>query len=70
VVVADTLPMQMELLREGLSHAQVGQRPFEMGYRAMVLLHELHLGAAVPEQVYTGLDVCLAEDADGCPPGG
>jgi ribose transport system substrate-binding protein len=68
LVVADTLPMQMELLREGLSHAQVGQRPFEMGYRAMVLLHEIHLGAAVPEQVYTGLDVCLAEDADGCPP--
>jgi ribose transport system substrate-binding protein len=31
----ETLPMQMDLLQEGLSNGQVGQRPFEMGYRAI-----------------------------------
>ncbi len=70
VVVADTLPMQMELLHEGLSHAQVGQRPFEMGSRAMELLHALHEGRSVPDPVHTGLDVCLAPGlpgADRCP---
>jgi ribose transport system substrate-binding protein len=69
LVVADTLPMQMELLREGLSHAQVGQRPFEMGYRAIFLLHDLQQGRDVPDPVHTGLDVCLAETDDPCPPG-
>jgi ribose transport system substrate-binding protein len=66
LVIADTLPMQMELLREGLSHAQVGQRPFEMGYQAMRLLRDLEQGLEVPEHVYTGLDVCLAENAEQC----
>ena len=33
LVVADTLPVQIDLLKEGLSAGQVGQRPFEMGYK-------------------------------------
>ncbi len=47
VIVADTLPMQMELLRAGLSHAQVGQRPHEMGSRAMSVLSDLAAGGTV-----------------------
>ena len=39
LVIADTLPFQMEILRDGLSHGQVGQRPYEMGYRAMFVLN-------------------------------
>ena len=35
LVVADTLPVQMDLMKEGLSLGQVGQRPFEMGYETM-----------------------------------
>jgi ribose transport system substrate-binding protein len=38
--VADTLPVQMQILKDGLSHGQVGQRPFDMGYRAMFLLKD------------------------------
>jgi ribose transport system substrate-binding protein len=68
IVVADTLPMQMELLREGFSHAQVGQRPFEMGAQALRLLLDLAEGRAIPEVVHTGIDVCLPENADACPP--
>ena len=37
LVVADTLPVQMELMKAGLSTGQVGQRPFEMGYKTHVL---------------------------------
>ena len=33
LVVADTLPVQIDLMKEGLSAGQVGQRPFEMGYK-------------------------------------
>ncbi len=66
IIVADTLPMQMELLQDGLSHGQVGQRPFEMGYRAMQLLQQISLGNRVEDPIYTGLDVCLPENASRC----
>ncbi len=36
IVAGDTLPPQMDALKAGRSHAQIGQRPFEMGYRAPV----------------------------------
>ncbi|MEN8182023.1 MAG: sugar-binding protein [Myxococcota bacterium] len=66
VVATDTLPMQMELLREGLSQGQVGQRPFEMGYRAIHVLRDLHEGRPVADPIHTGLDVCLQENAADC----
>lgn len=66
LIAADTLPMQMALLRDGLSHAQVGQRPFEMGYRAMEVLRDLVAGRAVPDPIHTGIDLCTAENAERC----
>jgi ribose transport system substrate-binding protein len=66
LVVADTLPMQMEILKDGLSHGQVGQRPYEMGYRAMFILKDLVEGKPVDDPIYTGLDVCTADNADSC----
>src|SRR3954468_14485745 len=35
LVVADTLPTQIDQMKEGFSAGQVGQRPFEMGYEVM-----------------------------------
>ena len=66
VVVADTLPMQMAQLQDGLSDGQVGQRPFEMGYRAMYILKDIAEGEEVEDPIYTGLDVCTAQNADSC----
>ncbi|MDJ0968924.1 MAG: sugar-binding protein [Kiloniellales bacterium] len=66
IIVADTLPMQMEQLKDGLSNGQVGQRPFEMGYKAMFIMKDLVAGKSVEDPIYTGLDVCTAENADSC----
>jgi ribose transport system substrate-binding protein len=66
LVVADTLPVQMQILKDGLSHGQVGQRPFEMGYRAMYVLQELVQGKKVQDPMYTGLDVCTPENQATC----
>lgn len=66
LVVADTLPVQMEILKDGLSRGQVGQRPFEMGYEAMVFLKDIKAGNEVEDPHYTGLDVCTPENADSC----
>ena len=66
IVVADTLPMQMAQLQDGLSNGQVGQRPFEMGYRSMQILKDIVDGNEVEDPIYTGLDVCTQENADSC----
>lgn len=66
IVVADTLPMQMEQLADGLSNGQVGQRPFEMGYKAMYIMKDLAEGKTVADPIYTGLDVCTAQNASTC----
>jgi ribose transport system substrate-binding protein len=67
LIVADTLPVQMDQMKEGLSLGQVGQRPFEMGYKTMFALKDIKDGKAAPaDPTYTGLDVCTPETADTC----
>ena len=67
LVVADTLPVQMELLKAGLSLGQVGQRPFDMGYQTMNFLYQIKAEGKNPsDPTYTGLDVCTPETADTC----
>ncbi|MDE2976285.1 MAG: sugar-binding protein [Acidobacteriota bacterium] len=57
IIGADVLPMQLDLLVEGLSHGQVGQRPYAMGYRSMEVLLQLTRGENVEDPIYTGLNV-------------
>jgi ribose transport system substrate-binding protein len=66
IVAGDTLPPQMEALKAGRSHVQVGQRPFEMGYRAPSVMIDLLDGKTVEPIIFTGLDECTQENADSC----
>ena len=67
LVVADTLPVQLDQMKEGLSAGQVGQRPFEMGYQVMMAFQQMADGGAAPaDPSYTGLDVCTPETVDTC----
>lgn len=56
VVAADTLPSELDLLKGGYASALVGQRPSEMGAKAMDTLLALHQGKKVPEIIHTSLD--------------
>jgi ribose transport system substrate-binding protein len=62
LVVADTLKMQLELLRDGYSNALTGQRPFEMGEKSMDVLLAIKKGEKVPEIIYTGLDLVTKDN--------
>jgi ribose transport system substrate-binding protein len=67
LVVADTLPVQIDLLKAGLSEGQVGQRPFEMGYKVMYALKDIKDGKPAPsDPTYTGLDVCTPANVATC----
>jgi len=62
ILGADVLPMQLDLLVEGLSHGQVGQRPYAMGYQAMEVLLEIARGGEVEDPIHTGLDVLVTPE--------
>jgi ribose transport system substrate-binding protein len=72
VVIADTLPMQMEDLAAGRTHGQVGQQPYMMGYKAMYVLKDIVDGKALKydntsnNAIYTGLDVCMKPNIATC----
>jgi ribose transport system substrate-binding protein len=66
LVVADTLPPQIEALKQGRSDAQVGQRPFEMGYRAPFVMRDMVEGKKVEPIYYTGLDECTPDNVATC----
>jgi ribose transport system substrate-binding protein len=67
IPVADTLPMQLDELKLGLATGNVGQRPFDMGYKVMYALKDIKEGKAPPKDpTYTGLDVCTPENVTTC----
>lgn len=66
LLVADTLPMQLDLLAEGKGHGLVGQRPFEMGYHAIRTLLAISNGENVEDIHYTQLDVCTKDTVEDC----
>ena len=66
IIAGDTLPPQIQAFKEGRSHAQIGQRPYQMGNEAPDVLIKLMKGETVEDQIYTGLDVCSLEDAGIC----
>ena len=66
IIAGDTLPPQTQAFRDGRSHAQVGQRPFEMGLRSPDVMIQMINGEKVEDPLFTGLDVCNAEDPGFC----
>ncbi|MEI2301432.1 sugar-binding protein [Ensifer sp. MJa1] len=63
---ADTIGEEVAIAKEGLVTALVGQRPFEMGYKAPSVMLDLIAGKPVDDPVFTGLDECTKDTADTC----
>jgi len=66
IVAADTIGDEVAIAKEGLVTALVGQRPFEMGYKAPSVMLDLIAGKKVDDPLFTGLDECTKETADTC----
>ena len=66
IVAADTIGDEVPLVKEGRVEALVGQRPFEMGYKAPSVMINLIEGKKVADPVFTGLDECTKATADTC----
>jgi ribose transport system substrate-binding protein len=66
ISAADTIGDEVAIAREGLVTALVGQRPFEMGYKAPSVMIDLIEGKPVEDPVFTGLDECTKDTVDTC----
>ena len=66
IIAGDTLPPQRQAFREGRSHFQIGQRPYQMGNEAPDILIKLINGETVSDPMHTGLDLCTQADAGIC----
>ena len=66
IVAADTIGEEVAIAKEGRVEALVGQRPFEMGYKAPSVMIDLIQGKKVDDPVFTGLDECTRATADTC----
>jgi ribose transport system substrate-binding protein len=63
ILSADTLPVEIDLLKGGYVNELVGQRPGEMGAKAIDTLLALHNGQKVDEIIHTGLDFVNKDNA-------
>jgi ribose transport system substrate-binding protein len=66
ISAADTIGEEVAIAREGLVTALVGQRPFEMGYKAPSVMLDLIAGKKVDDPVFTGLDECTKDTVETC----
>ncbi|MBK8083442.1 MAG: substrate-binding domain-containing protein [Devosia sp.] len=66
IIAGDTLPPQTQAFREGRSHFQIGQRPYQMGNEAPDILITLIGGGSVDDPKFTGLDLCTIEEPGIC----
>jgi ribose transport system substrate-binding protein len=66
IVAADTIGDELAMAREGRVDVLVGQRPFEMGYKAPSVMIDLIEGKKVADALFTGLDECTQANVDTC----
>jgi ribose transport system substrate-binding protein len=62
----DAFAPQLPLLKDHLSHYQVGQSPYQMGYKSVAALKDLTEGKTVPAYIDTGFVKCTPDMADTC----
>ncbi len=64
LVMPDTLPVELQALKDGYADVLVGQRPYEMGEKAMDVLLKLKKGEKVDPVTIVGLDVVTKANVD------
>jgi ribose transport system substrate-binding protein len=62
----DTIPAQIEFLKERIATVNVGQRPYEMGKWSVRILKLLVDGELPPAIIYTGMTICTQNNTNTC----
>jgi len=62
LVAGDSLKSQLKLVADGYANGLVGQRPFEMGQKAMEVLLGMSQGKKFKDPMHTGVDIITKEN--------
>ncbi|MCP3129872.1 sugar-binding protein [Shewanella sp. KJ2020] len=66
IVITDTSPEQLMMLKDNLAHINVGQNPYEMGRQAILTLHSIVTKQKYEEIIYTPVTFCTPQNFDTC----
>lgn len=66
IIITDTSPEQLTMLKDGLAHVNVGQNPYEMGRQAILTLYKIVTKQKYEETIYTPVTFCTPQNADTC----
>lgn len=66
IVITDTSPEQLMMLKDNLAHINVGQNPYEMGRQAILTLHSIVTKQKYEEIIYTPVTFCTPKNFDSC----
>ncbi|HLS91457.1 MAG TPA: sugar-binding protein [Limnochordia bacterium] len=65
IVAFDILEAQLQLIKNGLSTANVSQRPYDMGYQSMYILNRLANGETLEQEFFdTGVAIVTEANVD------
>lgn len=66
IVITDTSPEQLTMLKDNLAHINVGQNPYEMGKQAILTLYNIVTKQKYEEIIYTPVTFCTPQNFDTC----
>lgn len=66
IIMADTEDSQLSLLKQGLSHGNIGQRPYQMGEKAILILNAIVNKEPFKEFNYTNFTYCNQINYETC----
>lgn len=69
VVISDASNIQLNMLRDGLAHANVGQNPSEMGKQAILTLYKIVKKQKYNKTIFTPLRRCNSRNFNTCTKG-
>ena len=66
VIITDTSPEQLMMLKDNLAHINVGQNPYEMGRQAILTLYKIVTKQQYEEVIYTPVTFCTPQNFNTC----
>lgn len=66
IIMTDTSPEQLTMLKDNLAHINVGQNPYEMGRQAILTLYKIVTKQKYEEVIYTPVTFCTPQNFNTC----
>ncbi|PWF62999.1 sugar ABC transporter substrate-binding protein [Shewanella sp. BC20] len=66
IIITDTSPEQLAMLKDRLAHINIGQSPYEMGRQAILTLYKIVTKQKYDDIIYTPVTFCTQQNYEAC----